>query len=64
MDLDVDPESDEDPIDIKISLARAYIDMGDRDSANEILQEVLEEGSASQGKLAREMLDEMRGTVS
>jgi pilus assembly protein FimV len=54
---------DEDPIDIKISLARAYMDMGDRDSANEILQEVLDEGNATQGKLAREMLEDMRSAA-
>ena len=59
---DID-NADEDPIDIKISLARAYMDMGDRDSANEILQEVLDEGNATQGKLAREMLEDMRSAA-
>lgn len=59
---DID-SGEEDPIDIKISLARAYMDMGDRDSANEILQEVLDEGNASQGKLAREMLEDMRSAA-
>lgn len=59
---DID-SAEEDPIDIKISLARAYMDMGDRDSANEILQEVLDEGNASQGKLAREMLEDMRSAA-
>lgn len=61
--LEIDDLPEEDPIDIKISLAKAYMEMGDRDSANEILQEVLDEGNATQGKLAREMLEEMRSAV-
>lgn len=61
--LEIDDLPEEDPIDIKISLAKAYMEMGDRDSANEILQEVLDEGNATQGKLARELLEEMRSAV-
>lgn len=63
LEIDNLQAEEEDPIDIKISLAKAYMEMGDRDSANEILQEVLDEGNATQGKLAREMLEEMRSAV-
>lgn len=63
LEIDNLQAEDEDPIDIKISLAKAYMEMGDRDSANEILQEVLDEGNATQGKLAREMLEEMRSAA-
>ncbi|MEW9898576.1 FimV/HubP family polar landmark protein [Chitinivorax sp. PXF-14] len=44
-----------DPIAIKIDLARAYFDMGDAESANEILDEVIESGSAEQAGMARLM---------
>ncbi|MDD0975876.1 FimV/HubP family polar landmark protein [Pseudomonas fontis] len=39
-----------------LDLARAYIDMGDHDGARDILQEVVEGGSAAQKKEAEEML--------
>jgi pilus assembly protein FimV len=40
----------------KIDLARAYLEMGDKDSAKSILDEVLEEGSLAQKTQAREIL--------
>ena len=40
----------------KIDLARAYLEMGDRDSAKSILDEVIEEGSPAQKTQAREIL--------
>ncbi len=40
----------------KIELAKAYEEMGDRDGARELLQEVLGEGSATQQAKARDML--------
>ncbi len=40
----------------KIDLARAYLEMGDKDSAKSILDEVLEEGSSAQKTQAREIL--------
>ena len=40
----------------KIELAKAYEEMGDRDGARELLQEVLGEGSATQQDKARDML--------
>lgn len=40
----------------KLDLARAYMDMGDPEGANSILQEVLEEGDASQREEAQRLL--------
>jgi pilus assembly protein FimV len=40
----------------KIELAKAYEEMGDRDGARELLQEVLGEGTAAQQVKARDML--------
>lgn len=43
----------------KIDLAKAYLEMEDRDGAREILQEVLQEGDAEQQETARTMLSEI-----
>ena len=43
----------------KLDLARAYIDMGDPDGARSILNEVLEEGDATQRQEARQLLGEL-----
>ncbi|UXY13733.1 hypothetical protein N8I74_10410 [Chitiniphilus purpureus] len=51
--------SAEDPVQTKIDLARAYIDMGDVEGAREILQEALSEGSAVQQQEARSLLDSL-----
>ena len=40
----------------KIDLARAYREMGDKDAAGQILQEVIQEGDARQQESARLML--------
>ena len=48
------PDSDE--MSTKLDLARAYIDMGDAEGANIILQEVAAEGSDEQKEEARELL--------
>ena len=45
---DFDFLSDADEVATKLDLARAYIDMGDTDGARDILDEVLQEGSAEQ----------------
>jgi len=52
--------SDSDEAATKLDLARAYIDMGDTDGAREILQEVLQEGTAVQIKDARSLLDRIQ----
>lgn len=45
----------------KLDLARAYMDMGDPDGARSILNEVLQEGSASQRQEAQRLLDSVPG---
>ncbi|MDY6919872.1 MAG: FimV/HubP family polar landmark protein [Pseudomonadota bacterium] len=48
--------SDADEASTKLDLARAYIDMGDRDGAKDILDEVMLEGNDNQKDEARELL--------
>lgn len=50
----------DDPVDTKLDLARAYLDMGDPDGARAMLDEVLEEGSQMQKDIARKLLDSLR----
>ena len=45
-----------DPIDSKLDLARAYLDMGDEEGARAVLAEVIKEGNLSQQAEARELL--------
>ena len=56
-DLDAAIETVEgDPVDVKLELARAYIDIGDTDSASEVLKEVSEQGNPDQRAAAAELL--------
>ncbi|MGD2119026.1 MAG: FimV/HubP family polar landmark protein [Chromatiales bacterium] len=48
-----------DSVSTKIDLAKAYIDMGDKEGAKGILEEVLEEGSDAQKQQAQTMIAEM-----
>lgn len=48
--------SDADETSTKLDLARAYIDMGDRDGARDILDEVMIEGSDNQKQEAKDLL--------
>jgi pilus assembly protein FimV len=50
-------EFSDDPVDTKLDLARAYLDMGDADGARAMLGEVLKEGSQMQRDVARKLLD-------
>jgi pilus assembly protein FimV len=73
MDLDLDaPPAAVDMVDLpsevtaedpevatKLELAQAYEEMGDREGARELLNEVLNEGSAAQQSLARARLDQL-----
>jgi pilus assembly protein FimV len=43
----------------KFDLAKAYQEMGDRDGAKEILQEVIKEGDAEQTTQAKTLLDSL-----
>ncbi len=45
----------------KLDLAEAYIDMGDADGAQDILKEVLDEGTPEQQQKAQSMLDTLSG---
>ena len=49
-------EFNDDPIDTKLDLARAYLDMGDAEGARAMLGEVIKEGSQPQQDVARELL--------
>lgn len=49
--------SDADEAATKLDLARAYIDMGDKDGARDILAEVLDEGRDDQKREAQALLD-------
>ncbi len=49
----------DDPVDTKLDLARAYIDMGDHEGARAMLQEVVNEGSQMQKDTARKLLDDI-----
>ncbi|MGC3991603.1 MAG: FimV/HubP family polar landmark protein [Chthoniobacteraceae bacterium] len=51
--------ADADETSTKLDLARAYIDMGDRDGAKDILDEVMIEGSDSQKQEARDLLNRL-----
>jgi pilus assembly protein FimV len=53
----VDDEFNDDPIDTKLDLARAYLDMGDADGARAMLGEVMKEGSQIQRDTAKRLLD-------
>lgn len=47
----------DDPVDTKLDLARAYLDMGDPDGAQAMLEEVLQEGTQIQKDVAKRLLD-------
>jgi pilus assembly protein FimV len=53
-------ELHDDPIDTKLDLARAYLDMGDPDGARAMLDEVLQEGTQMQKDVARTLLAKIR----
>jgi pilus assembly protein FimV len=70
LDLDIAPEASsgevmdfgselDDPVTTKIDLARAYIDMGDKEGAREILQEALAEGNTEQKATAESLLGQL-----
>ena len=53
------PGFSDDPIDTKLDLARAYMDMGDADGARAMLEEVMNEGSQMQRDAAQRLLDSL-----
>jgi pilus assembly protein FimV len=50
-------EYSDDPVDTKLDLARAYLDMGDADGARAMLGEVVKEGSQMQQDVAKRLLE-------
>jgi pilus assembly protein FimV len=56
---DLQFSADGDEVATKLDLARAYIDMGDRDGARDILDEVLLEGTTGQRAEAKELLSRL-----
>ncbi|MGN6790463.1 MAG: FimV/HubP family polar landmark protein [Rhodanobacteraceae bacterium] len=61
MTEDTEQEFADDPVDTKLDLARAYLDMGDPVGARAMLEEVVEEGSQAQKDEARRLLAEVAG---
>ncbi|MEX1827701.1 FimV/HubP family polar landmark protein [Luteibacter sp. CQ10] len=58
--LDASPEGfSDDPVDTKLDLARAYLDMGDAEGARLMLEEVMAEGSQMQKDTAKRILDDI-----
>jgi pilus assembly protein FimV len=52
-------QSIEDEIATKLDLAKAYVELGDKDSAKAILDEVMEEGNEEQRKQAEDLLGQV-----
>lgn len=60
IDWDEDAGGDgENLVDTKLDLARAYIDMGDSDSARSVLEEVIDEGDETQSGEARRLMESL-----
>ena len=57
--LNLDDFND-DPVDTKLDLARAYVDMGDADGARAMLGEVIKEGTQIQQDVAKRLLETLR----
>lgn len=57
--LGVSDLTDMDEMETKLDLAKAYIDMGDAESAKDIIGQVLEKGTAEQKKTAQTLMDDL-----
>ena len=57
--LDLEMPDGTDEVGTKLDLARAYIDMGDPDGARSILDEVIEEGDATQKQEAEQLMTQI-----
>ena len=51
-------QEEEDMVQNKLELARAYLELGDGENVRSILQEVLSEGNAAQREEARQLLEQ------
>ncbi|MDF9393180.1 hypothetical protein ELQ36_12015 [Methylococcus capsulatus] len=64
---DMDPYgdiTDMDPLETKLDLSKAYVDMGDADAASELLEEILAVGNDRQKAEARVLMDRVAGAQS
>ncbi len=59
LDVGISGLTDEDELETKIDLAKAYIDMEDTDSAKAIAEEVLEKGNAKQKQAAQDIIKQL-----
>ncbi|VAW88992.1 hypothetical protein MNBD_GAMMA18-2184 [hydrothermal vent metagenome] len=58
-DYDDNPFSDLDEVGTKLDLARAYVDMGDKEGAQSIIDEVMQEGTDEQKEEAQKLLEQL-----
>jgi pilus assembly protein FimV len=60
-DLSLDSHSNEsgEGVGTKLELAKAYLEIGDKDGAREILQEVAQEGSSAQKEEAKKLISSL-----
>lgn len=56
---DAQEQSDEDEIATKLDLAKAYVELGDKDSAKGILEEIISDGNEQQRMTAQELLKQV-----
>ncbi|MEX2525524.1 MAG: FimV/HubP family polar landmark protein [Gammaproteobacteria bacterium] len=56
---DTDAQSGDDEIATRLDLAKAYVELGDKDSAKPILEDVIAEGNDDQRRQAQEMMDQL-----
>lgn len=56
---DTDEQSGDDEIATRLDLAKAYVELGDKDSAKPILEDVIAEGNDDQRRQAQEMMDQL-----
>ena len=52
-------QSAEDEVATKLDLAKAYVELGDKDSAKTILEEIIADGNASQKKQAQDLMKQV-----
>ena len=52
-------QSEEDEVSTKLDLAKAYVELGDEDSAKPILDEILAQGNAAQQKQAEQLMGQI-----
>ena len=57
---DAKEQSAEDEVATKLDLAKAYVELGDKDSARGLLEEIIQEGSAQQKATAKELLKQVK----